>query len=189
MYDDLDKVRADIADRFCIAASSRKSPMHSPVVVTHDADARIMILREFDCDNWTLRFHTDARSPKTAVIGDGAPMAVLFYDPEEKVQIRVRGTGRIETRSALADVAWNESSNFARRCYLGAPPGETRAEPSSGLPHWAEGIQPTDEQLVPAREHFAVLLVKVEEADWYWLSNEGHRRALIGRDTASWITP
>lgn len=189
MYDDLDKVRADIADRFCNAASSRKSPMHAPVIVTSDADARIMILREFDRDSWTLRFHTDARSPKAAVIGEGAAMAVLFYDPEEKVQIRVRGTGRIETRSELADAAWTQSSNFARRCYLGAPPGETRAEPSSGLPDWAEGIQPTDEQLAPVREHFAVLLIEVEEADWYWLSNDGHRRALIGRDKATWITP
>ena len=189
MYDDLDKVRADIADRFCNAASSRKSPMHAPVVVTSDADARIMILRDFDRDNWTLRFHTDARSPKAAVIGEGAAMAVLFYDPDEKVQIRVRGLGWIETQSALTDAAWDESSNFAKRCYLGAPPGEKRAEPSSGLPDWAEGIQPTNEQLSPARKHFAVLRVTVEEADWYWLSNEGHRRALIGRETASWITP
>ena len=189
MYATLDQVRADIADRLCIAASRRKSPMHTPVVVTHDADARIMVLREFDSDEWTLRFHTDLRSPKVATIGEGAPLAVLFYDPDAKVQLRCRGRGRIEHDTPLADTAWTQSSNFARRCYLGAAPGEEREEPSSGLPDWAEGEEPSETDLVPARANFAVLIVEIEEADWYWLSHEGHRRALVSSDGASWITP
>ena len=189
MYATLEQVRADIEKRLRSAASGRKSPMHTPVVVTADADARIMVLRDFDADSWTLRFHTDVRSAKVAAIGEGAPMAVLAYDPEAKVQIRLRGRGRIESDTPLADRAWAASSNFARRCYLGASPGEPREEPSSGLPDWAEGEEPSDEQLVPARANFAVLLVEVTEADWYWLSHEGHRRALVRPDEARWITP
>lgn len=189
MYTDLDQVRADIADRLCIAASNRKSPMHTPVVVTPDADARIMVLREFDADDWTLRFHTDARSPKVAVIGEGAAMAVLFYDPDAKIQLRIRGRGRIETDSPLAESAWRESANFARRCYLGSAPGEEREEPSSGLPDWAEGVEPSEAELAVARPNFAILLIEVEQADWYWLSHEGHRRALVGPEEARWVTP
>lgn len=189
MYDTLDKVRADIADRLTMAASGRKSAMHTPVVITPDADARIMVLREFDIDSSTLRFHTDIRSPKVQVIGEGADMAVLFYDPDAKVQLRCRGRGRIETDTPLADAAWASSTKFARRCYLGAAPGEESDGPSSGLPDWAQGEQPTDEQLVPARANFAVLLVTLSEVDWYWLSHEGHRRALIGDTGDRWLTP
>ncbi|NNK46220.1 MAG: flavin-binding protein, partial [Altererythrobacter sp.] len=111
--------------------------MQSPVVATADADARVMVLRAFDSEAWTLRFHTDLRSPKCGVIGDAAPVGVLFYDKPEKVQIRVRGVGRIEHNTPLADQAWSESTNFAKRCYLGDGPGAASDVATSGLPDWA----------------------------------------------------
>ncbi len=189
MESSLEGVEADIIRLLGNAAEDRHSPMHTPVVATADADARIMVLREFDAENWCLRFHTDARAPKRDIIGDGAPVAVLFYDREEKVQIRCRGTGRIEVDTARVQAAWEESDAYARRCYLGSPPGETREAPSSGLPEWIEGKRPTEEQLSPARENFAVLLVEIESADWYCLSNDGHRRAVIGNGKGQWLTP
>ncbi|WP_247710144.1 flavin-binding protein [Qipengyuania xiapuensis] len=189
MIEDLSAVREDIVSRLGEAARSRRSAMHTPVVVTPDADARIMVLREFDAASWTLRFHTDVRSPKASVIGSGADMAVLFYDAEAKLQIRCRGRGHIESDTPLAEKAWADSTAFARRCYLGAGPGEERDEPSSGLPDWAEGAQPTEEDLVPARKNFGILLVRVETADWYCLSHKGHRRALITPSDGQWLTP
>lgn len=185
----LDAVKSDIVRLLCKAASDRHSPMHTPAIATADADARIMVLREFDPEDWTLRFHTDARAPKTDVIGDGAPVGVLFYDKDEKVQIRCRGKARIESGTRRVQEAWDESDAYARRCYLGAPPGEEREEPSSGLPAWIEGERPTEEQLVPARDNFALLVVEIETADWYHLANDGHRRAIIGPDEGTWLTP
>lgn len=185
----LANVRADIVERLSHAASDRHSAMHTPVVATADADARVMVLREFDADNWRLRFHTDARAPKSENIADGSPVGVLFYDREAKIQIRCRGTGRIEGAGPIADRAWQESTPFARRCYLGAAPGETRQEPSSGLPEWIEGKQPDEEQLAPARQNFAVLIIEIQSADWYFLTNEGHRRALFEAGEGRWLTP
>ena len=68
MYDDLDQVRADLESRLARAATDRKGAMHTPVVVTGDVDARVMVLRAFDPSNRTLRFHTDVRAPKVAAI-------------------------------------------------------------------------------------------------------------------------
>ena len=160
--------------------------MHTPVIATADADARVMVLRHFVADTWTLRLHTDARSPKCDVIGDGAPVGALFYDKAAKVQIRVRGTGRIETDTPLVEQVWAESTNFAKRCYLGDGPGAHSNLPTSGLPDWAEGIQPTDEQIMPARENFAVLLIDLHELDWFYLANSGHIRAQFSRDGGEW---
>ncbi len=185
----LEAVKADIIRLLKKAASDRNSPMHTPVVATADADARIMVLREFDPNTWTLRFHTDARAPKVEVLEKDAAVGVLFYDKAEKVQIRCRGTARIESETPLAEQAWQESSAFARRCYLGAPPGEKRDNPSSGLPEWVEGERPTEEQLEPARENFAVLLVTLESVDWYYLSTDGHRRAVFDDGKCRWLTP
>ena len=185
----LEAVKADITRLLRTAASNRNSPMHTPVVATADADARIMVLREFDPAGWTLRFHTDARAPKAALIENEAPVGVLFYDKDEKVQLRCRGTARVENSTRLAQEAWERSDAYARRCYLGAPPGEERAEPSSGLPEWVEGERPTEDQLAPARENFAVLMVTLQSVDWYHLSSEGHRRAVFEHGEGRWLTP
>ena len=189
MYDSFEAIRADIAKRLGEAVSDRKSPMHTPVVATADADARVMVLRGWDAESGTLRFHTDARAPKCAVIGSGAPVGVVFYDKEAKIQLRLHGTGRIETNSAAADRAWEESSNFSRRCYLGEGPGAVSDEPTSGLPDWAEGEEPSNRELSPARENFAILLVDVQTMDWFHLANTGHRRALLTADGGQWIAP
>ena len=183
-------IAADIDCRLSEGASDRRSAMHTPVVATADADARVMVLRAYDPDSRTLRFHTDSRAPKCDVIGGGAPVGVLFYDRDAKVQIRCSGTGRIERDGPIADAAWEESTAYARRCYLGEGPGAVSAEPTSGLPERFEGIEPEEEELVPARSNFAVLLVEVASFDWFTLSNDGHRRAIIeagGKGT--WIAP
>ena len=190
MLNTLDHVRADIEGRITRAARDRRSPMHTPVVATADADLRIMVLRHFDRDSWTLRFHTDVRAPKVRLVPSDAPVGVLFYDQPGKLQIRCRGRGRIESNGPAADAAWASSDNYARRCYLGDGPGAASDAPTSGLPPELEGMKPSDEQLVPARENFAVLLVEIEQADWFSLDQAGHRRAIIERDGGGrWIAP
>jgi hypothetical protein len=193
MFETLEAIRTDIDHCLMQAARDRRSAMHAPVVATADADARVMVLRAFDPGAMTLRFHTDARAPKAKVIGEGAPVGVLFYDREAKLQIRTRGTGRIVRDGPEVDGAWRESTNFARRCYLGEGPGSEADGPSSGLPPEFEGVEPDDAQLVPARENFALLLVTLEDLDWFTLAHTGHRRARFLHDgtrwKGCWITP
>ena len=186
MFETLEDVRRDLLQRLVRAARDRKSPMHIPAVVTSDVDARGMVLREFDSAASTLRFHTDTRAPKVAAIESDPRMAVLFYDKGAKIQIRARGSGRILREDAVTKAAWENGSNFARRCYLGDGPGVVSDAPTSGLPGELEGIEPTDEQLVPAWENFAVLLVELQELDWLYLAHTGHVRAQFTRDGADW---
>ena len=192
----LDGVLADMAASLGQAAKDRHSAMHMPVVGTADGDLRIMVLRACDPGFAALRFHTDARSPKAGKIGSGAPVSLLAYDPAAKIQIRARGTGRIETHGAVADAAWSQANAFARRCYLAeSGPGTPVARPVSGLPGEVEGIRPSEEQLVPARENFAVLLVTLTSLDWLYLAHNGHRRAKFSRGDAdqpwqgTWVIP
>ncbi|XUU59609.1 flavin-binding protein [Erythrobacter sp. HA6-11] len=195
MFDTINDVHADIARRLTRAAKDRKSPMHTPVIATADADARVMVLRAFDSDTWSLRFHTDARSPKCEVIGEsGSPIAVLGYDKPQKVQLRLRGEGRIVREGEEVDTAWAASTNFARRCYLGEGPGSASDAPTSGLPSEYEGVEPADEVLMPARENFAILKIDLRELDWFYLAHTGHVRAQFSRDAGGewagrWVSP
>lgn len=194
MFDSFYEIRGDIVARLTRAVKDRNSPLHTPVVTTADANARVMVLRAFDAEDWTLRFHTDIRSPKCAMIGAGAPVGVLGYDRAAKLQLRLQGKGRVETDSALVQQVWAESTNYARRCYLGDGPGALSDAPTSGLPDWAEGIQPTDEQVMPARENFAVLLIELASLDWFHLMHDGHIRAQFTRREGGdwqgrWVVP
>lgn len=194
MYETLQDVETDLKQRLVRAAKDRRSPMHAPTVVTSDVDARTMVLREFSAADWFLRFHTDTRAPKVAVIEADPRMAVLFYDKGTKIQIRVKGRGRIVRKEPIAEAAWNAGNNFARRCYLGKGPGAASDVPTSGLPSEFEGHEPTDEQLVPARENFAVLLIELEELDWLYLAHTGHMRAQFSRGNEGnwegrWVSP
>jgi hypothetical protein len=170
--------------------------VHTPVVCSVDEQglphARVMVLRKADPAAGTLRFHTDARSPKVGQL-DGKPVAVLAYHAAEQVQLRISGQARIGRSVAEVDGIWNQSTLFARRCYLAEQaPGTPLPGPASGLPAWIEGQQPTAEQIVPARANFAVLWVGVTSIDWLHLANSGHRRALFRAEdgwAGAWVAP
>jgi 3-hydroxyisobutyrate dehydrogenase len=199
MFDTLDACLADCRDRLIRAPRDRKSPLHTPVIVTADVDARVMVLRAFDSTAWALRLHTDTRAPKAAAIGSDPRVAVLFYDKGAKIQIRARGVGEILRAGAEVDAAWNASTNFARRCYLGEGPGAGSDKPTSGLPPEFEGVEPDAAQLVPARENFALLRIILTALDWLYLAHTGHVRAQFARAPADadgtavwegrWVSP
>lgn len=193
MFDTLDAVRDDFIRRLERAATDRHLPMHLATLATSDADARVLVLRAFDAEDWNLRFHTDNRSPKCDVIRADPRVGVLFYDRSAKVQIRIKGVARIETEGPIADAAWEAGTNFARRCYLGEGPGTRSTQMTSGLPPQFEGIEPTEEELVPARPNFAVIIADMQEVDWFFLSHAGHRRAQFtladGAWQGRWVAP
>ena len=192
----LDGVLADAARRLAEAVRDRRNAMHTPVVGTADGDLRMMVLREATADLAVLRFHTDLRSPKAALIGEGAPVSVLAYDPENRVQLRMRGAGRIEHAGRAADAAWERTSATSRRCYLAKTgPGGALEAAGSAIPDAFARRSPALEETHAGRANFAVLLVEVRELDWLRLDSEGGTRAVITRADASepweggWIAP
>lgn len=192
--DDLDAIAADLWARLIAATSGRHSPWHTPVIGTADGDLRIMVLRHADAPSARLRFHTDARSPKAALIGAAAPVSALFYDAEAKLQLRCTGTGSIAVSGPEADAAWTKSAPSSRRCYLAEfAPGTESALPTSGLPADVAGRVPSLAESEAGRANFALLTLTLNRIDWLYLAHDGHRRALFERAdngwAARWIIP
>lgn len=199
-YDDLDLSFEKAWDLIESGASKRNTPAHTPVVATVDSrgnpQIRIMVLREANRLSRHLRFHTDVRTSKCTEIADNGVASVMMYDPDEKLQLRLSGLVTVQTTGEIIDFAWRNSTPFARRCYMAeAAPGEPATQPTSGLPDWIEGKQPTEEQLVEARANFAVLWFEVNAIEWLYLANAGHRRAKWRWDEQSarwlgqWLVP
>ncbi len=187
LADNLDAIAADLWARLAEAAASGRSAWHTPAVGTADGDVRIMVLRHADPAAASLRFHTDARSPKAALIGGGAPVSVLFYDAAAKLQLRCAGIGKAVSTGAPADAAWAASAASSRRCYLAElAPGTISETPTSGLPAAAEGRVPTLAESEAGRANFAVITVALTRIDWLHLAHNGHRRALFERSGDGW---
>lgn len=192
--DNLDDIAADIWSRLAGAAAGARSAWHTPVVGTADGDLRVMVLRHTDPATASLRFHTDARSPKAARIGGAAPVSLLFYDAAAKLQLRCAGTGSVTSTGATADAAWAASALSSRRCYLTAlAPGTTSELPTSGMSAAVAGRVPTLDESEAGRAHFALITVALTRIDWLFLAHDGHRRALFERSgegwTARWLVP
>ncbi len=190
-YNDLALTLEKAAALWSEGAAQRRSPLHTPVVAGI-ADGlprqRIMVLREVNWANRTLRFHTDRRSTKCGEFVDDAAVSVLGYHPDEKVQMRMTGNAVVLTDGPFFEDAWENSTLFARRCYLvDAAPGSSTENPRSGLPADIEGRLPTDDDVIPAKPNFAVLLITFDAMDWLYLANSGHRRAQFAfTDSAGW---
>lgn len=157
-------------------------------------EARVVVLRAAERDSRTLRFHTDARSPKHSQLLDFPKVAWTFYDPDPGVQLRVSGTAR--PLSALATEAlWN---TLPRRCLKSYatihPPGSPQETGSADLgPGW-ESVEPGAIDAAATLPHFSAFEVAIEKMDFLFLRAAGHQRALFAglhsnSPTQSWLVP
>ncbi len=178
----------------------RTSPLHTPVVASVDSNGnpsqRVMVLRKVDRENRLLRFNTDLRATKVAEIGEQAAISILCYHPAAKTQLRLTGSGRIETQGPAVDENWENATLYGKRCYLAYPaPGSVVDRPTSGLHPDLEGQKPSADKVAPARSNFAILLAEIERIEWLYLAHTGHRRARYiwdddaGAWESEWLVP
>ncbi len=176
------------------AASDRRSSMHTPSVATLALDGRprnrIVVLRYFEAQSRSLRFHTDIRSDKFEELGRDERVSMLFYDPAEKIQLRVEGIAERHVADPIADEAWASSQPMSRHCYatMPAPGSVIDAARAFTLP---KGRELTDE----GRPQFSAIAVTFNRLEWLWLGSDGHRRAVFSWGKANinpemrWLVP
>jgi pyridoxamine 5'-phosphate oxidase len=192
-YDDLDGTLAEAWRLIARGVADRRSAFHHPVVATLGLDgtprARTVILRGCDAAGRVLRFHTDQRSEKVREIAACPDVALHFYDPGAKIQLRLAGRATAHRDDAVADTAWAGSRVFSRQCYGIAPgPGTPIAAGEDfSLP------DTTDEATAAGRAQFVAVTVEIVTLEWLYLAAAGHRRARFdwtgGALKASWLTP
>jgi hypothetical protein len=175
----------------------RKHPFHSAVFGTVDggfASTRTVILRRFWRKPPSLAFHSHIGSPKIKQIEVNPNATWLFYHPDEKLQLRIRGVAKVHTTDELADEQWTATAKFSRRCYIGVAPSQYSKKPTSGMPPDLTGREPTPEESEVGRENFCVISTSIDHIDCVELDFHGHRRAYFswdaeGQSDMGWLTP
>jgi len=172
------------------AVISRHEAWHLVTVGTvreNEPELRTLVLRGADSQSGILWMHTDLRSPKCRDIEKCPQGSLLFYDPIDRWQLRLKGSFSLDTQSDLSEAAWIKTTASARRCYQGpAAPGTPSNTIATNLP--SENVEPSF-----GRDNFGRLIFKVSKMDWLFLRAEGHQRAqwelLSNEARGTWLNP
>jgi hypothetical protein len=156
------------------------------VLATRDgdaADARSVVLREWDIATRTLMIFTDARSPKAHQIAADPSGLLVMWSPELTWQLRLRVRLSLEISGLAVSSRWARLKlTPARFDYLSPlPPGSPLAGPASP--------SAAPEPPRKSREHFAVIAAEVLSVDWLEMHTLGHRRAMFDAAGPRWLVP
>lgn len=164
------------------AASSARHPLHLVTVATLAADgspqARTVVLRGFDAEGRVLWFHTDGRSPKLAQISRDGRVALHWYDPEARLQIRISARAEVHRGDPIARAAWQAAQPRSRACYTSPTAPGFRLE---AFPAAAPAPAAADDR---GLAHFAVIRCRFTAVELLALHASGHERVLLVLDGA-----
>ena len=151
-----------------LATIQRRHPFHQPIFGTisdNAPDLRMVVLRRFWRKPPKLAFHSHIGSPKISQIQANPNVYWLFYHPEEKLQVRIKGTATIHTDDELQNEQWTATELFSRRCYIGEAPTQITKTPTSGLPENLIDREPTKEESEEGRKNFVVISSTIDSID------------------------
>ena len=149
-YEDFKEIKKKIWSMLDDAVTNRSSQFRIPVFVCGDQsdfDGRIVVLRKSDQSNNLLQFHSDIRSDKIAKLKNNNNASMLFYDKEEKIQVRLKVECIINHNNEITKESWSKTGHISRKCYLvDNGPGRESPAPTSGLKPELDNFEFTMEQ-------------------------------------------
>ncbi|MDJ0826786.1 MAG: pyridoxamine 5'-phosphate oxidase family protein [Rhodobacter sp.] len=166
----------DLAD--ALAPPARRVVLSS-ISLTSGPEARMVVLRAADRGRAEVAVHTDILSTKVAELRADPHATIHSWNETLQLQLRLRGTMRIETGAAVAHL-WPRIPDGSRSSY-----GVT---PAPGTPIPASDAY----DRTPDQAKFAVLTLEIAEIDAVHLSGDYHRRALYRRQDrwhGAWLAP
>ena len=194
-YEDFTEIRKKIWSMLDDAVTNRSSQFRIPVFICGDQsdfDGRIVVLRKSDQTNNMVQFHSDIRSDKIPKLKNNKKASMLFYDKEEKIQVRLKVECIINHDNDVTEESWKKTGHISRKCYLvDNGPGTEMDGPSSGLNEDIEKSGFTMEESEKGYKNFTVIQCKIKSIEWLYLAAKGHRRAKfdLKNNKDIWLVP
>ena len=194
-YEDFNEIKKKIWLMIDDAITNRNSQFRIPTFICGDQsnfDGRIVVLRKLDKKNNTIQFHSDIRSDKIEKLKKNPKAAMLFYDKEEKIQVRLKVECLVNHNNDITKESWSKTQHISRKCYLvDNGPGTESQNPTSGLKPELDNFEFTMKQSEEGYKNFTVIQCKVKSIEWLYLAAKGHRRARFDIETNkdTWLVP
>ena len=194
-YENFKEIKKKIWSMLENAVTDRSSPFRIPIFICGDQsdfDGRIVVLRKADNKNSLVQFHSDIRSDKIEKLKKNSKAAMLFYDKEEKIQVRLKIECIVNHNNNVTKESWSKTQHISRKCYLvDNGPGTESDNPTSGLKPELDNFEFTMEQSEEGYKNFAVIKCKIKSIEWLYLAAKGHRRAIFDFENSknNWLVP
>ena len=194
-YEDFNEIKKKIWLMLDDAITNRSSQFRIPTFICgdqYDFDGRIVVLRKSDQKNNIVQFHSDIRSDKIEKLKDNSKAAMLFYDKEEKIQVRLKVECKVNHDNDITKGSWLKTGHMSRKCYLvDNGPGTVSDNPTSGLKPELDNFEFTMEESQVGYKNFTVIQCKVKSIEWLYLAARGHRRAKfdLENNKDTWLVP
>ena len=190
-YNSLELTLLEAENLISDGVENSKSMFHTPVLssfVEKTISTRTVVLREFDSENRILRFHTDNRSGKIEELKENSISSVHGYDPDLKVQIRLKGKTSLHINNEISKKAWAESKEMSKMCYsVKDSPGNKVSSPEPF------DLIKEEIDIELGYSNFAVLHFIYDSLEFLFLKGSGHRRSLFDWSSdqlkSSWLIP
>ena len=194
-YEDFSGIKTKIWSMLDNAIKDRSSQFRIPVFICgsqDDFDGRIVVLRKSDQSNNLIQYHSDIRSNKIAKLKNNKNASMLFYDKDEKIQVRLKVECTVNHDNEITKESWLKTGHMSRKCYLvDNGPGTESPSPTSGLKPELDNFEFTMEQSEAGYKNFTVIQCKIKNMEWLYLAAKGHRRAKFDLETNKdyWLIP
>ncbi len=191
----LNELEQDCWNRLVTGAIKSRNPFHTPSVATlskGEVSMRTVVLRKALPLERELRFHTDVRSIKWDDLLINPAISALFYDSDERIQLRIKGKAVLQHRNDITAKAWETTTLSSRKCYLTLhSPSSFTDSSTSGLSEDIEQEKFTLSESEVGYANFGIVSIRVQSIDWLWLNHSGHRRAFFDYTDGSfqWMIP
>ena len=169
-----------LAGELTAAVGSARHGLHLLTVANVGADgqpdARTVVLRHVDPLRREIRFHSDIRSPKVQALHTSPRVALHWYDPALRVQVRVAAVAAIHHGDTVATAAWTASQTMSRAIYT------TTVAPGDALDAFPEGPAAPAADDDTGLERFAVISCRFDTVELLSLHAAGHQRVRFHLD-------
>ena len=194
-YENFDEIKKKIWLMLNDAVTNRASQFRIPTFICGDQsdfDGRIVVLRKSNQKDNIVQFHSDIRSDKIEKLKKNPRAAMLFYDKDEKIQVRLKVECLVNHNNEITKESWSKTQHISRKCYLvDNGPGSESKIPTSGLKPELDNFEFTMEQSEEGYKNFTVIQCKIKSIEWLYLAAKGHRRARfdLENNRNTWLVP
>lgn len=98
-------------------------------------ESRMVVLRDF-LPNWTFRFFTDFRSSKVSQIQKHPFVSLLFWNIDERYQVRLQAIPSIHHKNNVTESEWQQISGEAQKAYTSVLAPDTTISSPDKAHNW-----------------------------------------------------
>ncbi len=143
----------------------------------NEIDQRYVVLRKVD-EDFYFYIYTDYRSAKVSQIKTQQKISLLFYHPQKRVQIKLKGEAKLHNQDDLTSLLWKNVQGEAQKAYnSNLPPGRQINHPSEAF-DWIKDLS--------NQANFCVIKIQISSLEALQLNGLEHLRIRFQKIKENW---